>query len=194
MTGFDHFFLPVGIMYLLLQIPPTMNEILTYFLRGGLVMFDCTRDDTFHYYYQSYTDWYCYLKRFCDRPKSDGANAYFAYLDWSAAAWDKSIYVYRRSLAKRDWEVNRFRPYVYGPFLFNWKAAHNKQWLRGDDAGGMIIPMWGVGGEERARGEFAIAEEKGFRKHWHYQIMKKINKEQAAKAKVKAAEVAAETK
>lgn len=183
----EQMLMPFAVIYLLLQIPPTMQEIYCYYVRGGLVQFDVSMDDTFHQTYQSYTDWWVYMKRFLDRPQSEAARAYFAYLDWSAAAWDKSVYMYRRRLAQRDWEISRLWPYAYGPFIFNWKAAHDKQWLRNDDAASFGTPMWGDGGEARARAEYKAADEKGFKKHWHYQIRRRIAREQEAKAKAQVA-------
>lgn len=191
MGAHEQVILPFAVIYLLFQIPPTMYEIYAYYLRGGLVQFDCSADDTMHQVYSAWTDWFVYFKRFVDRPQSEAARAYFAYLDWSAAAWDKSIYIHRRFLAKRDHEVSRLRPQIYGPFIFNWKGAHDKQWVRGEDAAGWLMPMWGNGGEARARAEYTAAKDRGFNRHWHYQIRKRIVREQEALAKDKALALAA---
>ena len=98
MAGQEHSVIPFVVMYLLFQIPPTILELVAYYGRGGLVPFDTTLDDTFHQTYQMYDDWHIYLKRFADRPQSEASRSYYAYLDWSAAAWDKSIYIHRRNL------------------------------------------------------------------------------------------------
>jgi hypothetical protein len=181
MGGLDHCAGPFLVMLVVSQIPPTLMEILRYYIGGGLVEFEHKQDETFNKFWSSHNDWWIYYKRFLDRPKSDGAKAYFAWLDWSASTWDKSIYIHRRQLAKRDREVNRLRPYVYGPYIFNWKAAHDKQWLRGDDAAGYGFPCWGIGGEERARKEFEEAKAKGYKYYWHHQVKHKLDRRRAKK-------------
>ena len=192
MGGWDNVAHPFLVCVLLWQIPPTIAEVSWYYLRGGLVPHDeAQRNEHLeHVMTQMYRDYTIYLKRFLDRPKSEASRAFYAYLDWSGTHWDKSIYMHRRNLAKRDGEISRSWRYIYGPFLFNWKAAHNKQWARGDDAAAMMKPYWGNGGEDRARGEFAEASDKCLNKHWHYQIMKKVKKEQAAKQAAAAADAA----
>lgn len=179
MAGWDQTVIPFFVFYLLLQIPPTLQEVFAYYARGGLVKYDITMDETFGPQYDQMRDNVIYLKRFCDRPTSEAAKAFYGYLDWSSAVWDKCIITWRRNLAKHAGEVSVLRPYVYGPFVFNWPR---KQWLRGDDAAGYRMPAWGTGGEERARKEFAEAQAKGYDKHWHYHIMRKIRREQEAKA------------
>ena len=159
MPYLDHVILPVAIMYLLFQIPPTLFEVYAYYMRGGLVEFDISMDGTFHQDYSAWLDWHIYIKRFLDRPNSDAAKAFYAFLDWSACAWDRSVFINRRFLAKRDREVSKLKPYLYEPFIFNWKGAHNKQWLRGDDAAGFLMPAWGPGGEARAKAELPDHEE-----------------------------------
>lgn len=62
--------------------------------------------------------------------------------------------------------------------MFNWPT---KEWLRGDDAAHWKKPAWGVGGEERGRAEYNAAKAKGYDKHYHYQMMRKIRREQALK-------------
>ncbi|RNF13657.1 uncharacterized protein Tco025E_06103 [Trypanosoma conorhini] len=185
MTGLDTVWIPFAVMYLLYQIPPTMMEVYSYYSRGGLVSIeDIKYDDTFMCHFQWLNDKDIYFKRYCDRPKSEAGKAFFSWLDWSAESYDRSIYVQRRNHARRDGEVSIFKRYVYGPFVFNWPK---KQWLRDDDGCGMRMPAWGVGGEARAREEYAAAKAKGFDKHWHYQIMRKIRREQARKASAEAA-------
>lgn len=91
--------------------------------------------------------------------------------------WDKTIYMHLLSS-------------VTGRFLApGAKFADLPLQLEGvgEQAGGagMQKPLWGNGGEDRVRGEFAAACEKGFNKHWYYQmIMKKVEKKQAAKQPV----------
>lgn len=172
MAGWDHLILPTVVCYILINIPPVMFELYSYYVRGGCVVFDMSTDDTQHPQYTCNTDWWVYYKRFLDRPKSIAARAYFSYLDWSAASWDKSIYIHRRQMAKKNNEVSKWKIHIYGPFKFNWKQAHDKQWLRGDDAAAYQYPAWGNGGEQRARKEFAVAKSKGFDMYWHYQYFK----------------------
>jgi hypothetical protein len=191
MGGFDHLLAPFLVVYLLANIPPTLLEILAYYQRGGLCIWDFHADATWHPYYTAYTDWWIYFKRYCDRPNTEAAKAFYAYLDWSAAAWDKSIYMHRRTMAKGAGETHKWRVDIYGPFRFNWKQAHNKQWLRGDDAAGYKFPIWGDGGEERARTEYTAAKEQCFDHYWHYQIPKKVKKAQLAKAAEAAAKAEA---
>ncbi|EAN96877.1 hypothetical protein C3747_55g132 [Trypanosoma cruzi] len=185
MTGMDTAWIPFAVLYILYQIPPTMMEVYSYYSRGGLVgIEDIKYDDTFTFHFQWLHDKDIYLKRYCDRPISEAGKAFFSWLDWSAEAYDRSIYVMRRNHARRDGEVSMWKRYIYGPFVFNWPK---KQWLRGDDSCGMRMPAWGVGGEARARQEYAAAKAKGFDKNWHYQIMRKIRREQARKASADAA-------
>lgn len=180
MTGFDVAWIPFGILYLLYLIPPTLMEVYSYYSRGGLIRFeDVKYDDTYMNHFVWTNNTYIYWKRFLDRPTSDAGKAFFSWLDWSGECYDRSVYVLRRNLAREDNEVSFLKPYVYGPFVFNWPK---KMWLRGDDAAGMIMPAWGEGGEERGRAEFAEAKGKGFDKHYHYQIMRRIRREQALKA------------
>ena len=185
MAGFEQVCIPFAIVYLLYQIPPTLMEVFSYYTRGGMVKYEGSGDDTFNRMFFSMSDTRIYWKRFLDRPTSDGAKSFYAYLDWSSAIWDKNIYHWRRNMAKHTREVSPFRPYVVGPFIFNWPR---KTWLRGDDAASMDLglwtgagPAWGVAeSEDRARAEFDAAEAKGFRKHYHYQIIRRIQREQAA--------------
>jgi hypothetical protein len=183
MGGWDHLLAPVVVCYILLNLPATLYEIEAYYRRGGQVMFDCMRDDTWNKVLISYSDFWIYFKRYLDRPKSEAGKAYYAYLDWSAAAMDKNIYMYRRRCAKWAREQSRWKIMIYGPFRFNWKDAHNKMWLRGDDAATLRFPLWGEGGEERAREEYSKAKEAGYGKYWHYQkkVLRKIRAEQEAK-------------
>ena len=181
MGGLEHVALPLVVLWLIIQIPPTLMELFCYYTRGGLVCMDYHKDDGWTPNYNSATDWYIYLKRFCDRPTSQGAKAYYGFLDWSSSTWDKSIYMFRRNMAKHYGEVSKAYLYVYGPFVFNWKAAHNKQWGRGDDAAGMKYPMWGDGGEFRAREEFAAAKDKGYDLSWHYSHMKRLDRQRLEK-------------
>jgi len=178
---------PIVVCYILLNLPATLHEVEAYYRRGGQVMFDCARDDTWNKVLLGYTDFWIYLKRYLDRPKTEAAKAYYAYLDWSAAPWDKNIYCYRRRMAKFNGEQSRYKIMIYGPFRFNWKDAHNKLWLRGDDAAALQFPLWGDGGEERARKEYAQAKEDGYDKYWHYQkrVLRKIRAEQEAKRRAK---------
>eukprot|EP00760_Papus_ankaliazontas_P006862 PhM_4_TR13199/c0_g1_i1/m.24856 len=197
MGGLEQIALPFVVLWLVIQIPPTMMELYCYYVRGGLVALDFTKEDGWQANYMANTDWYVYLKRFCDRPTSKAAKAYYGYLDWSSAAWDKSVYIARRNLAKHYGEVPAWWPYVYGPFIFNWRAAHNKQWVRGDDAAGMKMPMWGDGGEARARHEYLEAKEKGYDLSWRYEKkhMRRLAKEHAEKeAAAQAAAAAADEK
>ena len=145
MSGYDHVFASAFVCYMILQVIPTLMELFNYYCRGGLVTYDVHLDDTFAQFYQAQPDFYIYMKRFLDRPTSDAAKAYYSYLDWSGVPWDKNIYLHRRQCAKHVREVKRYKPYVYGPFIFNWKPAHDKQWLRGEDAAGYKMPMWGAG-------------------------------------------------
>ena len=186
MAGWDQALMPAFVMYVILQIPPTLMEVFSYYSRGGLVHFENRFDDNYNPLFQAERDHYIYTKRFCDRPTSDAAKAFYAYLDWSSATWDKNHLIWRRNQAKHRGEVSMARPYLYGPFIFNWPR---KEWLRGDDACAFGGPCWGHGGEERAREEFAAAKEKGYTKAWHYQraTMRRIRKEQEAKAAAAAA-------
>jgi len=184
MAGWDHVFVPFFLVYVLYQVPPTLMEIFSYYTRGGLVKYDIHYDETFTPHYDQMRDNMVYFKRFLDRPTSEAADAFYGYLDWSSAVYDKSLLIWRRNLAKHKGEFFFAKPYIYGPFLFNWPK---KQWLRGDDAAAHKMPVWGEGGEERARTEYNEAKAKGFDKHWHYQIMRKIRREQEAKAKLAAA-------
>lgn len=181
MAGLDVAWIPFGVMYLLYLLPPTMMEIYSYYTRGGLVRFEEMKyDDTFMKDFVWYNDRQIYGKRFLDRPKSEAARAFYGYLDWSAEAYDKSTYIYRRNCARRDGEVSYwFKFYIYGPFVFNWPK---KLWLRGDDAASWLMPAWGDGGEERGRAEYADAKSRGLNKHYHYQIMRRIRRTQAFKA------------
>lgn len=177
MAGADVAWIPFAVMYLLYLIPPTLMEVYSYYTRGGLVRYeDLKYDDSFMSQFQWLNDKDIYFKRFVDRPTSEAGKAFFSWLDWSAESYDRSIYVLRRNRARADKEVSFWRPYVYGPFIFNWPK---KEWLRGDDACAMRMPAWGVGGEARAREEFAAAAAKGYDKNYHYQIMRKIRREQA---------------
>lgn len=187
MGGFEHLMAPVTLCYILLNLPATLYEIEAYYRRGGQVMFDCQRDDSWNKVQISYSDFWIYFKRYLDRPKTEAAKAYYAYLDWSAGPLDKQIYVYRRRMAKFAREQSRWKIMIYGPFRFNWKDAHNRMWLRGDDAACLKFPLWGDGGEERARTEFAKAREQGYDKYWHYQkkVLRKIRAHQEAKKKAK---------
>eukprot|EP00759_Apiculatamorpha_spiralis_P012453 PhF_6_TR19490/c0_g1_i1/m.28470 len=188
MGGLEHIALPMVVLWLIIQIPPTLLELFCYYFRGGLVTYDFHRDDSWNANQLAHADFYVYAKRFCDRPTSTAAKAFYGYLDWSSSAWDKSMYVFRRNLAKHNREVSKWQFYVYGPFIFNWKPAHNKQWFRGDDAAGFYMPVWGNGGEARAREEFAAAKAKGYDLSWHYQQTRRIEKEKAAsQAKLAAA-------
>jgi len=184
MGGVEHLLLPCMIGYLLFNIPPTLWEIYTYYLRGGLVIYDCHRDDTFMSHLTCYTDWWVYFKRFCDRPPGEASKAYFAWLDWSAPVWDKSIYIHRRQMAQSTGEYHKRRIWFYGPFRFNWWRAHSTPWNRGDDAASYKFPMWGDNGEQRARTEFAAAKDKCLDKYWFYHRkgMKQVAKDQQAKA------------
>ncbi|CCW70604.1 unnamed protein product [Phytomonas sp. Hart1] len=180
MAGLDVAWIPFAIMYVLYLIPPTMMEVYSYYSRGGLARYeDIKYDDTFMSVFQQMFDHEIYLKRFLDRPTSEAGKAFFAWLDWSAEPYDRSRYMYRRNLARQDKEVSYWKWYVYGPFIFNWPK---QTWLRGDDAAGFLKPAWGVGGEARGREEYAKAKAKGFDKHYHYQIMRRIRREQALKA------------
>lgn len=194
MGGLDHFMAPIVVCYILLNLPATLFEIDAYYRRGGQVMFNCQRDDSWNKVLISYTDFWIYFKRYLDRPKTDAAKAYYAWLDWSAAPMDKSVYMYRRRLAKGNREQFKYKMMIYGPWRFNWKDAHNKVWLRGDDAACLRFPLWGDGGEERARTEYAKAKDDGYGKYWHYQkhVLRKIRAEQAKKREAKAAAAAAE--
>ena len=194
MGGFDHFLVPTTIVYVAFNLPPIVQEINCYYLRGGQTVFDHTKLDE----WQSVKTWFwadfnCYMRRYLDRPKTEAAKCYFAYLDWSSAVWDKNLYVWRRNKAREDGDVMMHQPLVYGPFRFNWKKAHNKQWYKGNDAAGNKMPMWGPGGEERARAEFKKANEKYGLRYWHYQrrTLKRLNKDYAeVEADRKAAEAA----
>lgn len=180
MAGLDVAWIPFSVLYLLYLIPPSVLEVWCYYSRGGLVRYeDLKYDDSFmnNFIYQN--DKNIYFKRFCDRPKSDAGKAFFSWLDWSGETYDRCIYIHRRNLARGDHEVSPWWPQLYGPFVFNFPK---KVWLRGDDACGMRTPAWGVGGEERAKKEFAAAAAKGFDKHYHYQIMRQIRREQALAA------------
>lgn len=178
MGSIDHLIVPVALCYVLMNIPPMLWEIYAYYLRGGLVMHDIHFDDTWHPYYQAHTDWWVWFKRYVDRPNTEAAKAYYAYLDWSAGAWDKSVYIHRRLMAKGAGEYNKWRIWIYGPFRFGWRNAHNKQWMRGDDAAGYKMPMWGDGGEERAREEYQAAKDKGYDEYWHYhRLYKQMKRE-----------------
>lgn len=185
MAGWDNVAIPFFIVYVLYQIPPTLMEVFSYYSRGGLVKYDIHLDETFTPHIDQMRDNMVYMKRFLDRPTSEAAKAFYGYLDWSSGVFDKSILVWRRNLAKHTGEVSIARPYIYGPFVFNWPK---KQWLRGDDAAAFNTPMWGDGGEERGRTEFADAKAKGLDKYWHYQIMRRIRRDQAAAAAVVASE------
>lgn len=182
MAGLDVVWIPFGVLYLLYLIPPSLMEIYCYYSRGGLVRYeDLKYDDSFTSNFQWQIDKDIYFKRFLDRPTSEASKAFFSWLDWSAESYDRSVYVHRRNLARGAGEVSRWKRYIYGPFIFNWPK---KQWLRGDDAAGMLRPAWGVGGEERGRKEFGEAAAKGYDRHYHYQIMRKIRREQALKEKM----------
>jgi len=189
MGGWDHFMAPIVVCYIVMNLPATLYEIDAYYKRGGQVMFDISKDDTWNKVLLSYTDFWIYLKRYLDRPKTEAAKAYYAYLDWSAAAWDKSIYMYRRRMAKANGEQFKYKIMIYGPWRFNWKEAHNKRWLRGDDAAFLPFPVWGEGGEERARADWDKAKEEGYRKYWHYQkrVLRKIRAEQEERRKAREA-------
>ncbi len=185
MPGVEQMCYPFVILYVLFQIPPTLMEVFSYYTRGGCVKFEGMLDDTFNRLYFNTLDTQIYWKRFLDRPTSEASRAFYGWLDWSSGVADRNIVVWRRNLAKHSGEVSVFRPYMYGPFIFNWPK---KMWLRGDDAAsydqrsfGGTGPVWGPGGEDRARAEFEAAESKGFRKHYHYQIMRRIQREQMAK-------------
>ncbi|EPY30418.1 hypothetical protein STCU_00450 [Strigomonas culicis] len=182
MGGLDIAWIPFTIMYLLYLIPPTLMEVYCYYSRGGLTKFeDVKYDDTFMQMFQWNIDRHTYMKRFLDRPESEAGKAFFSWLDWSAETYDRSTYLYRRNMARGEGEVNWWTKwYVYGPFVFNWPK---RTWLRGDDAASMLMPAWGVGGEERGRKEYAEAKAKGYDKWYHYQIMRKIRREQALLAK-----------
>lgn len=184
MAGWDNAAIPFFVVYVLLQIPPTLQEVFCYYTRGGLVKYDISLDETFGPQVDQLRDNMVYFKRFLDRPVSEAAKAFYGYLDWSSSTYDKSILVWRRNLAKHTGEVSVARPYIYGPFVFNWPK---KQWLRGDDAAAFKYPMWGGGGEERARTEFQDAKAKGYDKFWHYSMMRRIRREQAAKEAAAAA-------
>ncbi|XQJ29642.1 hypothetical protein NXY56_005701 [Leishmania guyanensis] len=180
MAGLDVAWIPFTVMYLLYLIPPTLMEVYSYYSRGGLVRYeDIKYDDSFCPQYQWNRDTEVYYKRFLDRPTSEASNAFFSWLDWSSESYDRTIYILRRNLAKQDGEVSVWWRYIYGPFIFNWPK---KTWLRGDDAACRKMPVWGVGGEGRARTEYEEAKAKGFNKNYHYQIMRKIRREQALKA------------
>ncbi|KAL7699987.1 hypothetical protein N2W54_004488 [Lotmaria passim] len=180
MAGLDIAWIPFCVMYLLYLVPPTLMEVYSYYSRGGLVRYeDIKYDDTFVPQLVWNFDTDTYYKRFLDRPTSEAGRAFFSWLDWSAESYDRTIYMLRRNYAKMSGEVSFWKWYVYGPYVFNWPK---KTWLRGDDAAGKLMPAWGVGGEERARKEYAEAKAKGFDKHYHYQIMRKIRREQALKA------------
>ncbi|EPY43366.1 hypothetical protein AGDE_00555 [Angomonas deanei] len=181
MAGLDTAWIPFAILYILYLVPPTLMEVYCYYSRGGLTKFEDTKyDDTFVQQFQWDNDRHVYMKRFLERPTSEAGKAFFSWLDWSAETYDRSTYVYRRNMSRGEGEVNYWwKWYIYGPFVFNWPK---KVWLRGDDAASMIRPAWGVGGEERGRREYAEAKAKGYDRHYHYQIMRKIRREQALKA------------
>lgn len=177
MAGYDVVWMPFAVMYVLYMIPPTLMEVYAYYSRGGMVYYeDFKYDDTFTKSFIWAHDAEIYFKRFLDRPKSEASKAFYSWLDWSGMPYDHSLYILRRNHARGDKEVGFWKWYIYGPYMFNWPR---KQWLRGDDAAGWLKPAWGDGGEERARAEFAEAEAKGYKKNWHYQIMRKIRREQA---------------
>ncbi len=186
MPGVEQAVYPFVIMYILYQIPPTLMEIFSYYTRGGCVKYEGPCDDSFNRTWFAQSDMNIYWKRFLDRPTSEAARAYYGWLDWQAAVMDCNILHFRRNVAKHDSEVSMLRPYLFGPFLFNWPR---KQWLRGDDAAsfdtlrhGGAGPVWGAAsGEAQARSEFEAAEAKGYRKHYHYQIMRRLKREQEAK-------------
>lgn len=180
MAGWDNVAIPFFLVYVLYQIPPTLMEVFSYYTRGGLVKWDITLDETFTPQYDQMRDNMVYMKRFLDRPTSEAAKAFYGYLDWSSGMYDKSILMWRRNLAKHTGEVSMARPYIYGPFVFGWPK---KQWLRGEDAACFQQPMWGDGGEERGRTEYSEAKGKGLDKYWHYQIMRRIRREQDAAAR-----------
>lgn len=180
MAGLDVAWLPFTVMYLLYMIPPTLMEVYSYYSRGGLVRFeDIKYDDTFAPQFIWTNDMHIYMKRFLDRPESEAGKAFFSWLDWSAESYDRTLYIWRRNCAKRDGEATYWRWYVYGPFVFNWPK---KTWLRGDDAAFLKRPAWGVGGEERGRKEYEEAKAKCLNKNYHYQIMRRVRREQALKA------------
>ena len=170
MGGFEQILLPTTICYVAMNLPPIVQEIHCYYLRGGQTVYDATKQDEFGATYKWFqSDMTCYARRYLDRPTTDAARCYFAYLDWSGSVWDKNLYFWRRNLAREDGDVMKQQPLIYGPFRFNWKKAHNKQWFKGNDAAGLKMPMWGPGGEERARKQFKTANEKSGLRYWHYQ-------------------------
>jgi len=183
--------IPFFIVWVLFQLPPTIMEVYTYYLRGGLVRWDKVEKTDQGYPGGTgvafYIDMNVYWKRYVDRPTSEAAKAFYSYLDWSGESYDKSILIYRKNMAKANKEVGFWRQYVYGPFIFNWPT--NRQWLRGDDAASMPA-AWGVGGEARAREEWQAAKDKGFDKAYHYQIMRKIKRERAVAEAAAAAAIA----
>lgn len=176
MPGWDHFFAPCVVMYALLTLPGTLMEVFCYYTRGGLVGHDVSMDESFNPMQEAAHDNMIYRKRFCDRPESEAAKAFYAYLDWSCGTMDKSIVQHRRNLARGEGDQMRHAPMFSGPFIFN---HPKKQWMRGDDAAAFRTPHWGHGGEERAREEYQAAKDKGFDRYWHYKVLRKIRREKA---------------
>lgn len=193
MGGFDQWVLPLGVMYFGFNLIPLVQEIYCYYYRGGLVPFDYQKYDEHEMTPQwAAQDMRIYTRRYLDRPQTEAGKSYYAFLDWAGAMWDKSLYVHRRQRAREDGDVLKYQPLYYGPFRFNWKKAHNKQWYRGDDAAGYKMPQWGDGGEERAREEFKTAQEKYGTRYWHYQrlTLRWLKKEWAEVEQDKALELA----
>lgn len=177
MGGWDQILLPASVLYLILTIPPTVMEVFCYYTRGGLVQFETMRDETHQTFHEAARESMIYRKRFCDRPESEAAKAFYAYLDWSSGTQDKSIVFHRRQFAKSVGDQRWWALTLGGPFVFNYPK---KQWLRGDDAAALQAPQWGAGGEARARQEFQEATDKGFNRYWHYKILRRIRREKEA--------------
>ena len=182
MSTWEHAFIPFFIIYVLYQVPPTMQEILCYYSRGGLVRDEADKEDqTTRAFWSHRADLWVYAKRFLDRPTSEAAKAFFGFLDWSAVPYDRAVAIERCNFAKRDRDVPRYKIWIFGPFVFNRPSL---KWYSGDDAAALGFPLWGTGGEARAREEYQIAKEKGFNRYWHYSIMKKIRRDQQARGTV----------
>lgn len=183
MGGWDHLILPSCIIGTCVQVIPLLLEVQAYYARGGQVIFDITLDDTSQTNLGACTDWWVHYKRFCDRPPGEASKAWYAWLDWSSPVWDKSAYIARRNMAKGSGEYSKWRVFTYGPFRLNWWRAHSTPWARGQDAATMHFPIWGDGGEARAREEYNVAKDNCLNRYWHYQRIKQVKKQQLEKAK-----------
>ncbi len=181
MGGFDHLVLPLAVIGTCAQVLPLLIEVYTWYRAAGQIN-DVTLDDTCMNNLQSAADWWVSYKRFCDRPPGEASKAWFSFCDWRAPTWDKSAYVARRNMSKGSGEYSKWRVFTYGPFRLNWWRAHSVAWARGQDAAGMKVPVWGDGGEERARREYEVAKDNCLDRYWHYQRLKQVKQQQLAKA------------